>query len=641
MALCGKNDALTAVTDKIADIEKEITAKLDSAASDIAGSLDTKLTELENELNNLADEIPEEPVLSFQEAMDEYVNLTLDATKSSAAAEKLLELKSKFTDTLDSQGFDIDQLVSDATGALGEGASPAKSTVEKTVEDENTDTLIIQEEYETIKQVQGMKDGTNFFSGVGYTTEIDGDDTIVTTTKVFKKIKVIYTVEQTTDPSIDPITGLSLPSLDDLGLPSLSLPSIDGLDLSGVPSLSPESLAAGQAKMKDAICNMPNLEVSTGGSGVQTLDQKASGTDNIILEKTPTKIISVQGRTANNNFFSGIQYTQDGKSIFLRDTYAEVKVSYEAAVVKQKAKESLIPQEGGEVELKSVFTEAQTQLKLAEEKVANITVDKELLKKNAEELAEFAKNTPSIVPDGEITKDFIEECKVKEEDIKMSLVTSGKILEPAEKKKDLEDEKVDAVEVVEEESGVKLNEVSPMVNGELRQEKKKIRQHHFKLLKISSKMKRVQSAIKYRIKLPVIFEFKSKAGVKFKVKVDTAIKGQLSDKLRGNFKPSGDFTKESRRALGNWLTEGYNIRKKSRKATWAEYHRIDTRLAKNSNALEEVKAWRKKYIDELDSPVSIDDYQDYLGNYEALLTTIEEDGVAKEDFFSFDFLDDA
>ena len=641
MALCGKNDALTAVTDKIADIEKEITAKLDSAASDIAGSLDTKLTELENELNNLADEIPEEPVLSFQEAMDEYVNLTLDATKSSAAAEKLLELKSKFTDTLDSQGFDIDQLVSDATSALGEGASPAKSTVEKTVEDENTDTLIIQEEYETIKQVQGMKDGTNFFSGVGYTTEIDGDDTIVTTTKVFKKIKVIYTVEQTTDPSIDPITGLSLPSLDDLGLPSLSLPSIDGLDLSGVPSLSPESLAAGQAKMKDAICNMPNLEVSTGGSGVQTLDQKASGTDNIILEKTPTKIISVQGRTANNNFFSGIQYTQDGKSIFLRDTYAEVKVSYEAAVVKQKAKESLIPQEGGEVELASVFTEAQNQLKLAEEKVANITVDKELLKKNAEELKEFASNTPSIVPDAEITKDFIEECKVKEEDIKMSLVANGKIVEPAEKKKDLEDEKVDAVEVAEEESGVKLNEVSPMVNGELRQEKKKIRQHHFKLLKISSKMKRVQSAIRHRIKLPVIFEFKSKAGVKFKVKVDTAIKGQLSDKLRGNFKPSGDFTKESRRALGNWLEEGYNIRKKSRKATWAEYHRIDTRLAKNSNALEEVKAWRKKYIDELDSPVSIDDYQDYLGNYEALLTTIEEDGVAKEDFFSFDFLDDA
>ena len=39
------------------------------------------------------------------------------------------------------------------------------------------------------------------------------------------------------------------------------------------------------------------------------------------------------------------------------------------------------------------------------------------------------------MPDGEITKDFIEECKVKEEDIKMSLVTSGKIFEPTEKEK--------------------------------------------------------------------------------------------------------------------------------------------------------------------------------------------------------------
>ena len=44
---------------------------------------------------------------------------------------------------------------------------------------------------------------------------------------------------------------------------------------------------------------------------------------------------------------------------------------------------------------------------------------------------------------------------------------------------------------------------------------------------------------------------------------------------------------------------------------------------------------------QVESQQQIDDYQDYLGNYEALLTTIEEDGVAKEDFFSFDFLDDA
>ena len=39
-------------------------------------------------------------------------------------------------------------------------------------------------------------------------------------------------------------------------------------------------------------------------------------------------------------------------------------------------------------------------------------------------------------------------------------------------------------------------------------------------------MSRIQNAIRFRKKLPVIFEFKSKAGVKFKVKVDTAIKSR-------------------------------------------------------------------------------------------------------------------
>ena len=641
MALCGKNDALTAVTDKIADIEKEITAKLDSVASEIAGALDTGLQELEKELDNLAEKIPDEPVLSFQEAMDEYVNLTLDATKSNEATAKLLELKNKFTDTLESQGFDIDQLVSDATGALGAGASPAVSTIEKTVEDENTDTVIIEEEYIEISQVQGMKEGTNIFGGVGYTTEQDGDDTIITTSKVFKKLKAIYTVEQTIDPSLDPLTGLSLPSLDDLGLPSLSLPALPGLDLSGVPPLSPDSLAAGQAKMKDAICNMPNLEVSTGGSGVETKTQKESGTDNLILEKTPTRIISVQGRTANTNFFGNIQYTQDGKSIFLRDTYAEVKVEYEVAVVKQKAKESLIPQEGGEVELKSVFTEAQTQIKLAEDQIKNITVDKELIKKNAEQLAEIASNTPSIIPNGEVTKEFVQQCNEKEEDIKMALVTSGKLITPSEKKKVLDDNKVDAVETAEVESGVKVNEVSPMTEGDLKQEKKKVSNHLKTLSDLSSKMYIIQRGIRFRQKLPVTYRFTSKAGVKFVTQLDTAIKGELSDGLRGTYKPSAELTKENRRALGKWLEKGYDIRKRRRRAIELEYQSIDTSLKSNPNALEEVKAWVNKYIiNDINQRLSIDDYTDYLSNYEALLVLVEEDGVAKEDFFSFNLLDD-
>ena len=662
MALCGKNDALTAVTDKIADIEKEITAKLDSAASEIAGALDTGLQELEKELDNLAEKIPDEPVLSFQEAMDEYVNLTLDATKSNEATAKLLELKNKFTDTLEGQGFDIDQLVSDATGALGAGASPAVSTIEKTVEDENTDTVIIQEEFIEISQVQGMKEGTNIFSGTGFTTEQDGDDTIITTSKVFKKLKAIYTVEQTVDPSLDPLTGLSLPSLDDLGLPSLSLPALPGLDLSGVPPLSPDSLLAGQANMKDTICNMPNLEVSTGGSGVETKTQKASGTDNLILEKTPTKIISVQGRTANTNFFGNIQYTQDGKSIFLRETYAEVKVEYEVAVVKQKAKESLIPQEGGEVELKSVFTEAQTQIKKAEDQIKNITIDKEVMKKNAEELKDFASNTPSIVPDAQVSKQFIEQCKRKEEDIKTSIVANGKVFDPAERKKVLEDAKVDAVETAEVESGVKVNEVSPMTEGDLSQAKKKVLSFNFDITVILTRMRKISRSILIEKKLPIEFQFKSKAGVKYKVQLDTAIKGELTDTgqfrrtFKNNrkdnvdrtnkayvtsFKPTGDFDKSSRKKLAKWLIYGETVRKNAQRDMLDEYYKINMSLKTNPDALTQVNEIIKKYVDNPNSRISKDSLIDYLSNYEALLVITEIDGKPTEDLFGFHLLDDA
>ena len=44
--------------------------------------------------------------------------------------------------------------------------------------------------------------------------------------------------------------------------------------------------------------------------------------------------------------------------------------------------------------------------------------------------------------------------------------------------------------------------------------------------------------------------------------LDTAIKGELSDGLRGTYKPSAELTKENRRALGKWLEKGFTIRKR-------------------------------------------------------------------------------
>ena len=83
------------------------------------------------------------------------------------------------------------------------------------------------------------------------------------------------------------------------------------------------------------------------------------------------------------------------------------------------------------------------------------------------------------------------------------------------------------------------------------------------------------------------------------------------------------------------------VRKRRRRAIELEYNSIDTSLKSNPNALEQVKAWVNKYItNDINQRLSIDDYTDYLSNYEALLVLVEEDGVAKEDFFSFNLLDD-
>ena len=62
--------------------------------------------------------------------------------------------------------------------------------------------------------------------------------------------------------------------------------------------------------------------------------------------------------------------------------------------------------------------------------------------------------------------------------------------------------------------------------------------------------------------------YKSKAGVKYKVKVDTAIKGQLSDKYRGNFKPLEILQKKVVERLRKMVGRRIYNQKKIKKA-WA------------------------------------------------------------------------
>lgn len=630
MALCGNNLSLDAVTDKIAEIESKITEKLDAVASDLKAELDAKLPELEKELDNLAEKLPDEPFESFQEEFDKFINLTLDPLKSSEAAEKLNDLKGKFTDALDKAGTDIDTLISTATSELASGASPSVADVEKEETGENTDTVIITEVYKSITQVQGMKEGTNFFGGVGYTTSSDGDDTIVTTRQVYKKIKVIYTVEQTTSPNLDPLTGFELPSLGDLGLPSLSFPTLPNLDFSNVPSLSPESLAAGQAKMKDAICNMPNLEVNTGASGTQEFEQKENGADSIILDKTPISIVSVQGRQEGNNFFGNIQYSQDGKNIFLNKFYAEIKVVYNAAVVKQKAKESLIPQEGGEEETPSAEPEITTKQKEALEGLKSFKIDANALIKRAESVIEHVKeNVPSSIEvNGEIPKSFIEKCKEKEETIKMEIVDRTGTFDPQEKKEILENKAVQKLNEAEDDTGVQPSKTAPVSDKELNNLKKLVDNHVEKMKIMFGQMTLVLRKLRSK-NTPQSFDYTKTDGSKVKVTLDLNI-GFVDDIDRGQLQIKGQNLKAL--DIANWLSKG----KMSRRTRFTKHFRenyklINKNLTTNPNATEDVRKFYDENILKETSIYSLEELAEYRSNFEALCTI--NDG---EDIFEFD-----
>ena len=631
MALCGKNLSLDAVTDKIAEIESKITEKLDAVASDLKAELDAKLPELEKELDNLAEKLPDEPFESFQEEFDKFINLTLDPLKSSEAAEKLNDLKGKFTDALDKVGTDIDTLISTATSELASGASPSVADVEKEETGENTDTVIITEVYKSITQVQGMKEGTNFFGGVGYTTSSDGDDTIVTTRQVYKKIKVIYTVEQTTSPNLDPITGFELPSFSDLGLPSLSFPTLPNLDFSEVPELSPESLAAGQAKMKDAICNMPNLEVNTGASGTQEFEQKENGADSIILDKTPTSIVSVQGREEGNNFFGNIQYSQDGKNIFLNKFYAEIKVVYNAAVVKQKAKESLIPQEAGEEETPSAEPEITTKQKEALNVLKSFKIDADALLKRTESIQEHIKaNVPNTIEiNGEISKSFIEKCKEKEETIKMEIVDRTGTFDPQEKKEILENKVVQKLNEAEDETGVQPSKTAPVSDKDLNNLKKLVDNHVEKMKIMFSQMTLINRNLRKK-NTPQTFDYTKTDGTKVKVTLDTNI-GFLDDpSFARRLQVKGQNLRNTQ--IANWLSSG-KMRRKNRfsKHFRLNYKLIDKNLTTNPNATEDVRKFYEENIAKETDIYSLQQLADFRTNFEVLCNI--NDG---EDVFEFD-----
>ena len=106
------------------------------------------------------------------------------------------------------------------------------------------------------------------------------------------------------------------------------------------------------------ICDLvPNIDIPAGNSGTgvttEEIEERVSNAATLTLTQTPKEILEVQGKKTTQQFFTNIQYTQNGKVIVPKatGTYQTIKVKYTVSLVKEKpveAKQAATPPEAEE-----------------------------------------------------------------------------------------------------------------------------------------------------------------------------------------------------------------------------------------------------------------------------------------------------
>ena len=293
--LCGANELLNSASSKIDDLKKEIESKLDSAASEAAAAFQTAQADVKAGLDGLAKDLPETPNINFQSEITSLIN-NIDRTTVegiSAYNAKVAQLQLDFGDALKEKGLELDKLISDSSKKLGKDISAA-------------------------------------------TTALDG---------------AVSGVTDALSGAISDVTGAVSNAVS--GLTSGGTPGLDAFGPSAITT--PDVPAGGN------ICDLvPNFEIPAGNSGtgvtIEEIEERASNATTLTLTQIPKEIIEVQGKKTTQQFFTNIQYTQNGKVIVPKatGTYETIKVLYTISLIKEKpiaAKQADVPAESEEVSI--------------------------------------------------------------------------------------------------------------------------------------------------------------------------------------------------------------------------------------------------------------------------------------------------
>ena len=304
--LCGANESLNNASSKIEDLISELDAKVTSLPSEAAAALNTKFADVKAGLDGLAKDLPETPNTNLQSEITSLIN-NIDRTTVegiSAYNAKVAQLQLDFGDALKEKGLELDKLISDSSKKLGKDISAATTALDGAVSGV-TDALS-----GAISDVTGAV--SNAVSGV--TGAVDN--------------------------AVSGLTSGGTPGLDAFGPSAITTPDVP---------------AGGN------ICDLvPNFEIPAGNSGtgvtIEEIEERASNATTLTLTQIPKEIIEVQGKKTTQQFFTNIQYTQNGKVIVPKatGTYETIKVLYTISLIKEKpiaAKQADVPAESEEVSI--------------------------------------------------------------------------------------------------------------------------------------------------------------------------------------------------------------------------------------------------------------------------------------------------
>ena len=293
--LCGANELLNSASSKIDDLKKEIESKLDSAASEAAAAFQTAQADVKAGLDGLAKDLPETPNINFQSEITSLIN-NIDRTTVeglSAYNAKVAQLQLDFGDALKEKGLELDKLISDSSKKLGKDISAA-------------------------------------------TTALDG--------------------------AVSGVTGALSGAISDVtGAVSNTVSGLTSGETPGLDAFGPSAITTPDVPSGGNICDLvPNFEIPAGNSGtgvtIEEIEERASNATTLTLTQIPKEILEVQGKKSTQQFFTNVQYTQNGKVIVPKatGTYETIKVLYTISLIKEKpiaAKQADVPAESEEVSI--------------------------------------------------------------------------------------------------------------------------------------------------------------------------------------------------------------------------------------------------------------------------------------------------